>query len=97
MLELRYKKNKHCKDGRDRSLYQFYFNNALILEQKQPYDDNYSEGFNRRTEIKNIFLYQGKIYQTRVKDNISREVHFPCKRINTDLYNPNIKYYINDI
>jgi len=56
---------KHCKDGKDRNILQYFLNGVLILEQKYPFDTDYDRGYDHRTDIRDEYLLNGKLYQTR--------------------------------
>lgn len=56
---------KHCEDGKDRNILQYFLNNVLILEQKYPFDTDYDKGCEYRTDIRDEYLLNGKLYQTR--------------------------------
>ena len=57
--------SKECKDGKQRNFVSFYLNDVLLLKQKFPYDETYERGFDRRTLIYDVYLFNGKIYQKR--------------------------------
>lgn len=56
---------KHCKDGKDRNILQYFLNDILILEQKYPFDTNYDKGYQYTTDIRNEYLLNSNLYQTR--------------------------------
>lgn len=74
--------SKHCPDGKRRNFLLHFLNDILILKLKIPYDDgNYSNGHDRRTSFSEIYLLNGKIYQTRTNDSkIVRHVKFPVSK-----------------
>lgn len=75
--------NKHCKDGKDRSYLTYFLNDVKIFQQKLPFDENYEEGFNRRTHISDEYILNGKMYQTRynMETEKTRHVSFPLSKI----------------
>lgn len=84
------KYSNHDKDGCDRNYLSFYLNDVLILKQKIPFDTNWEIGFDRRTSIYDVYLFNGKLYQKRRKnfgcshpDNDKsevREVSYPISK-----------------
>lgn len=70
-LTCKLKHAKHCKDGKDRNILQYFLNNILILEQKYPFDDNYDNGYQYTTDIHDEYLLNGNLYQTRQYESSS--------------------------
>lgn len=58
------KRSKHC-DGKFRNVLQYYLNGVLILEQKYPFDADFDYGYQFRTDIKDEYLLNGNLHQTR--------------------------------
>lgn len=79
-LTCKYQHSLHCKDGKRRNYLLIFFNDVLILKQKVPFDTDYDKGYDRTTGIDNIYLLNGKIYQTRTREGKVREVSFPVSK-----------------
>ena len=92
----------HDKDGRDRNYLSFYLNDVLILKQKIPFEKNCENGFDRRTSIYDVYLFNGRLYQKRCKNFSSdnsqqkvREVSFPISKNKLDQFNIPLDVKIN--
>ena len=72
--------NKRGKDKKSRSFLIYFLNGIEILKQKIPFEINYDNGFNHKTDIKNDYLLNGRIHQTRTKFEKTREVSFPISK-----------------
>ena len=96
-LTCKFQHRIHCKDGKRRNYLSIYLDNILLLKQKIPFDELYESGFDKVTSIYNIYLLNGKIYQTRSKDGKVRQVSFPVskKRLNQGVDNT-IKYEVDE-
>lgn len=79
--------NKKCKDNKSRSFRIYFLNDIQILKQKLPYDETYDLGFQHRTSIKNEYLLNGNIHQTRIKKGEIRNVSFPASKNKLSLFN----------
>lgn len=71
---------KHCNDGKRRDVNQYYLNNILILEQKNPYDSSYELGWQHRTDISDEYLLNGNLHQTREYKGKVRNVKYPISK-----------------
>ena len=82
-LESKAQINKHCKDGKDRSFMIYFLNDVKILQQKLPFNENFEEGFNCKTDISDEYILNGKMYQTRFDTVTEKERHvsFPLSKI----------------
>ena len=96
-LTCKYQHSQHCKDGKRRNYLLIFFNDVLILKQKVPFDTDYDKGYDRTTGITNIYLLNGKIYQTRTREDKERQVSFPVsKKVISQLnVSENVKYESN--
>jgi len=74
----------HCNDGKRRNKIRYFLDGILILEQKIPFETNIDYGFDRITNISDEYLFNGKIYQTRIKNGKVRHVSYPVRK-NIDL------------
>ena len=88
--------NKKCVDGKSRNFLLFFLNDVQILKQKIPFDESYDRGFDKRTAIYDIYLLNGKIYQTRTSDVVgcgsdkhgkTRNVKFPVSKSKLEQFN----------
>jgi len=79
-LTYKYQLNKRGKDNKSRSYLIYFLNDIEILKQKLPFEENYDLGFQHHTRIDNEYLLNGKIYQTRNKFGVSRNVSFPVSK-----------------
>ena len=88
-LTITYQHSKRLKTGRSRSLWNFFLNGEKILTQKVPFDETWDFGYGNRTGLTNVYLLDGNLYQTRVKNEgcgcvpdikDSREVRFPVSK-----------------
>lgn len=80
-LTCKYQHSQHCKDGKRRNYLFIFFDDVLILKQKIPYDETIEAGYDNTTRIYNIYLLNGKIYQTRKKWLCEeRNVSFPVSK-----------------
>jgi len=57
--------SKTCSDGCNRNFLLFFLDGIQILKQKIPYDDDGEKGYDKTTKFSDIYLLNGKIYQTR--------------------------------
>jgi len=62
---MHYQHSKEGKDGKRKSYFLYFLNDVQILKQKAPYDENRDEGYNGKWHIGDVYLYNGRIYQTR--------------------------------
>lgn len=83
----------HCSDGKRRNKLRYFLDGVLILEQKIPFETDIDYGFDRITNIIDEYLYNGKIYQTRIKNEKVRYVSFPIRK--TVTLPKNIKIILN--
>jgi hypothetical protein len=72
--------NKRSKDKKCRSYIIYFLNGIEILKQKLPFDTDYELGCQHQTGIENVYLFNGKIYQNRYKDDKLRFVSFPISK-----------------
>jgi hypothetical protein len=89
-LTKKYQFSKRSKlDGKSRNYLTYFLNGIEILKQKVPFDESLERGFDRRTAIRNEYIMNGKMYQTRISDvwcgkdnskNKTREVYFPISK-----------------
>lgn len=79
-LTCKFQHSQHCNDGKRRNFLLIFFDNVLILKQKIPYDDTIEAGYDNTTSIYNIYLFNGKIYQTRTREGKIRQVSFPVSK-----------------
>jgi hypothetical protein len=70
----------YCSDGKRRNMQQYYLNNILLLEHKLPFEPKYGKHY--CTDIDNVYLLNGSIYQTRIDDSTKkvRNVRFPVSK-----------------
>jgi len=86
--------SKKCNDGKSRSFLNYFLNGIKILQQKFPYDENFEDGFNKRTCISHEFLKNGCLYQKREKDRV-RFVKFPVSSKVLEPFNIPLDLVIN--
>lgn len=79
--------NRKGKDGKNRSFLLVFLNGSLILKQKIPFDPEYNRGYQHNTEIKDIYLLNGRIYQTRIKEQKQRLVSYPISKTKLEIFN----------
>ena len=60
--------SKKCPDGKKRNFLLLFLNDVQIFKHKIPYDESYDRGHDKRTAIYDIYLLNGRIYQTRTSD-----------------------------
>lgn len=80
ILTIKIQYSKKCKDGKYRNFLLFFLNDVKILTQKNPYDESYYLGYDKRLCYKNIFLLNNNLYQTRYDEKRSRDVKFPVSK-----------------
>jgi hypothetical protein len=81
VLTYKSKHAEHCSDGKDRNIIKYFLNDILIFEQKLPFDESFDYGFEQRTDISDIFLFNGYLYQTRNNSKgKTRMVKFPISK-----------------
>lgn len=72
--------NKRGKDKKCRSHLIYFLNDIQILKQKLPFESNYENGFNHHTHFSNVYLFNGKLHQTRIKFKKTRDVSYPISK-----------------
>lgn len=79
-LTLKAQFNKKHKDGKSRSYLIYFLNDVQVLKQKLPYEEDFEYGFQHRTGIEDVYLLNGRIYQTRIKFGKKRLTSFPVSK-----------------
>ena len=86
----KYQYSKKCNDGKQRNFILFFLNNILIFKQKVPFDPSYDKGYDRVTDIYDVYILNGNIHQTRSNkwycgqkdrpEGKERQVKFPLSK-----------------
>lgn len=74
--------SRHDKDGKRRSYILYFLNDVLILKQKHPFDPKRERGYDSKSWINEVYLYNGCIYQVRThyETRKARQVRFPVSK-----------------
>ena len=99
-LTSKYQHSSHCKDEKRRSYLNYYLNNVLILKLKRPFDENYEKGYDGCCSIKDVYILNNKLYQTRYSDSdngTARNISYPLSKNILDEFNIPIDLKINKI
>ena len=72
--------NKRGKDKKCKSYLIYFLNDVQILKQKLPFESDYENGFNHLTGFNNVYLLNGKLHQTRIKFEKTRDVSYPISK-----------------
>jgi hypothetical protein len=81
-LTCHYQHSKKCKDGKSRNYLIYFLNGVEILKQKRPFDETMEKGFDAKGFIRDEFIFNGRLFQTRFKDYDSKKrfVSFPISK-----------------
>lgn len=85
MINILKKKTKfrvHDKDGKRRNYIIYTLNGELLMKQKYQFDEKAERGFDICLHIKDDYLLNGRIHQTRINGNTNevRKVSFPVSQ-----------------
>ena len=85
MLTSKVSLSKTCKDGKQRNLISYYFNNIKILTLKIPFEVNWDSGFQIHTQFCDEFIKNGYLHITKVKNGKKRHCKYPISKKFVDL------------
>jgi len=72
-LTEKYIHSRKCKDGKDRSFHVFFLNGVELFRQKSPFNEFAEHGWQGKWHYENIYILNGKLFQTRYGTAWSRE------------------------